>query len=167
MNLKMEPRIEISNEKKLVGKRLTMSLSENKTGELWKSFMPGSKEIANRVSEDLISMQIYNTNYFIGFDPANEFEKWAAIEVKDFNNVPKGMETFTLPGGLYAVFDYKGSSTDSNIFQYIFGSWLPNSDYLLDNRPHFEVLGEKYKNADPDSEEEIWIPIRQEDDASH
>jgi len=30
----------------------------------------------------------------------------------------------------------------------------------LDDRPHFEVLGDKYKNADPDSEEEIWIPIR-------
>ncbi len=23
-----------------------------------------------------------------------------------------------------------------------------------------EVLGEKYKNADPNSEEEIWIPIK-------
>jgi predicted transcriptional regulator YdeE len=30
----------------------------------------------------------------------------------------------------------------------------------IDNRPHFEVLGDKYKNNDPSSEEEIWIPIR-------
>jgi AraC family transcriptional regulator len=29
----------------------------------------------------------------------------------------------------------------------------------LDDRPHFEVLGEKYKNNDPTSEKEIWIPI--------
>jgi AraC family transcriptional regulator len=71
------------------------------------------------------------------------------------------METFTLTGGLYAVFDYKGSSNDPGIFQYIFGIWIPESNYLLDDRPHFEVLGEKYKNADPNSEEEIWIPIQQ------
>jgi len=65
-----------------------------------------------------------------------------------------------LKGGLYAVFDYKGSSNDISIFQYIFGTWLQNSDFLLDDRPHFEVLGDKYKNADPNSEEEIWIPIK-------
>ena len=71
------------------------------------------------------------------------------------------METFSLAGGLYAVFDYKGSSNDPSIFQFIFGTWLPSSDYVLDDRPHFEVLGDKYKNNDPNSEEEIWIPIRQ------
>lgn len=27
-------------------------------------------------------------------------------------------------------------------------------------QPHFEVLGEKYKDNDPTSEEEIWIPIK-------
>ena len=70
------------------------------------------------------------------------------------------MEAFILTGGLYAVFDYKGLNTDHSIYQYIFGTWLPNSDYVLDNRPHFEILGDKYKNNDPTSEEEIWIPIK-------
>jgi len=37
---------------------------------------------------------------------------------------------------------------------------LPNSDYELDNRPHFEILGKKYKNNSADSEEEIWIPVK-------
>jgi predicted transcriptional regulator YdeE len=31
---------------------------------------------------------------------------------------------------------------------------------LPDDRPHFEVLGKNYKNNDPVSEEEIWIPVR-------
>ena len=137
-----------------------MSLANNKTGELWRNFMPRRREISNN-SNFLISMQIYKPTYFADFNPINEFEKWATVEVLDFDNVPIDMETYTLTGGLYAVFDYKGLSTDNSIFQYIFGNWLPNSNYLLDNRPHFEVLGEKYKNADPNSEEEIWIPIRQ------
>jgi AraC family transcriptional regulator len=105
-------------------------------------------------------MQVYRPNHFTDFKLTNEFEKWATVEVLNFDNVPTDMETFTLPGGLYAVFDYKGLSTDKSIFQYIFGTWLPGSDYDLDNRPHFEILGDKYKNNDPASEEEIWIPIK-------
>jgi len=157
----MQPRIETFKEKKLIGKRITMSLANNKTGELWKGFMPGRSEITNNLNSNLISMQVYKPNYFVEFSPTNDFEKWATVEVADFDNVPSEMETFTLIGGLYAVFDYKGSSTDTSFFQYIFETWLPNSNYFLDDRPHFEVLGEKYKNADPNSEEEIWIPIRQ------
>jgi AraC family transcriptional regulator len=40
------------------------------------------------------------------------------------------------------------------------GTWLPGSDFVLDTRPHFEVLGDQYKNNDTTSEEEIWIPIK-------
>ena len=156
----MEPRIETLKDKKMIGVSLRMSLTNNKTGEIWRNFMPRRKEIINNLSNDLISMAIYKPNHFADFKPTNEFEKWAAIEVMDFESVPNGMETFILKGGLYAVFDYKGSSTDTTIFQYIFSTWIPNSDYFLDDRPHFEILGDKYKNADPNSEEEIWIPIK-------
>ncbi len=138
---------------------MSMSLSNSKTGELWRSFMPRRREIRIKLTSELISMQVYGQSP----DPGNlkhEFEKWAAIEVSDFETVPDGMETFVLTDGLYAVFQYRGSSADTRIFQYIFGDWLPNSDYLSDNRPHFEILGDKYKNEDPNSEEEIWIPIR-------
>ena len=47
---------------------------------------------------------------------------------------------------------------DRFYFSNINGTWIAKSDYNLDDRPHFEVLGEKYINAD--SEEEIWIPIK-------
>ena len=156
----MQPRIEILKEKKLIGNKLKMSLSNNKTGELWGGFLPKIKEIKNNLTTDKISMQVYDSSYHENFNPNSEFEKWATIEVNDFNDIPRDMEIFTLSGGLYAVFNYKGSSNDNSIFQYIFMTWLPNSEYKLDDRPHFEVLGEKYKNNDPNSEEEIWIPIR-------
>lgn len=158
----MLPRIEQLLEKKLVGKHMSMSLAQNKTAELWKRFMPKVKEISNSVSNDLISMQVYPEAYFKTFNPMTEFEKWAVIEVSKFEDAPIDMENFILPAGLYAVFDYKGSSNDPSIFQYIFGTWLPNSEYTIDQRPHFERLGDKYKNNESSSEEEIWIPIRQQ-----
>ena len=105
-------------------------------------------------------MQVYPPNYYAQFSPTTEFTKWATVEVSSYDNLPEGLQTFDLPGGLYAVFDYKGSSADPSIFQYIFSEWLPKSDYVVDDRPHFEVLGHKYKNNDPNSEEEIWVPVR-------
>jgi len=136
-----------------------MSFAANRTRELWQSLMPRLKEITNRAGNDKFSMQIYEYPLNLS-DAAQRFEKWAAVEVSDFDNVPEGLETFTLRGGLYAVFDYKGSSTDTRIFLYIFTEWLPASEYVLDARPHFEVLGENYRNGDPESEEEIWIPVK-------
>ncbi len=157
----MESRIETLNDKKLVGKRMIMTFSENKTVELWRSFMPRRKEIQNIIGKEFYSIQIYTPSFFDHFNPDTEFEKWAAVEVTNFDEVPDEMETFILAGGLYAVFLYQGAASfAANTFQYILGTWLPNSKYSLDNRPHFEMLGEKYKNEDQGSEEEIWIPIR-------
>lgn len=156
----MNIRIENIFEKKLVGNSLKMSLAENKTADLWKSFMPRRMEISNLLNQDLISLQNYSEKHFADFKLSNEFEKWACLEVSDFASVPEGMKTLILPQGMYAVFEYKGLSSDKSIFQYIFSTWLPSSKYVLDNRPHFEILGSKYKNNDPESEEEIWIPIK-------
>lgn len=160
IQVNMKPKIKTCKEKKLVGKRLRMSFADYRIGELWKSFGSARKEITNNLNNELISMTVYQPTHFSNFKPTNEFEKWATVEVSDFDSVPHALETFILPGGLYGVLDYKGLSTDHSIFQYLFETWLPDSDYVLDNRPHFEVLGEKYKNNDPDSEEEIWIPIK-------
>lgn len=83
------------------------------------------------------------------------------MEVTNFNSVPEKMKTLVIPSGLYAVFNYKGSAAEAaKFYQYIFATWLPDSDYILDNRPHFALMGEKYKNDSQDSEEEIWIPLR-------
>ena len=166
-NTELEPRIEKREETKLIGKRMLMSFSNNRTFELWQSFMPRRKEILNNIGSELYSMQIYEPLFFTNFNPNTELEKWATVAVTDFETIPDGMEAFTLPGGLYAVFLYKGAaSAAAETFQYILVSWLTNSVYELDNRPHFEILGEKYKNEDPNSEEEIWIPIKRKESHS-
>jgi AraC family transcriptional regulator len=157
----MEPRIETLTEKKFNGKRLTMSFTKNKTFELWSGFMPKRKEIRNSIGTELYSIEVYAPNYFDNFNPDAEFEKWAAVEVTDFQVIPDNLKSITSPEGLYAVFVHKGPASEGpKTYQYIFATWLPNSDYSLDNRPHFAIMGEKYKSEDKDSEEELWIPIK-------
>ena len=154
-------RIESLPETKLIGKRMQMSLSDNKTFPLWSSFMPRRKEIRNNINADLFSMQVYDGPF--NYNPDTLFEKWAAVAVTDFDAIPHDMEAFTLTEGLYAVFIHKGAANTGPVtFRYIFETWFPTSGYALDNRPHFEILGAKYKNNAPDSEEEIWIPVKAE-----
>ena len=157
-----EPRIELLRSKKLIGKKPKMNLANNKTGELWRSFMLQKANISHVIGKELYSIQVYNDLLeFREFNPTTEFVKWAAIEVSSYHEIPTGMEAFTLEEGNYAIFVHKGLAEDfAKTFNYIINAWLPNSNYLLDKRPHFEVLGSKYKNNDPRSEEEVWIPIR-------
>jgi len=154
-----EPKIIQAEGKLLLGIRQKMSVISNSTGKLWAKFSPQIAGIPGRKSEDRYSVQVYPDNYFANFRPDLEFEKWAAVEVTDSSNTGQNLEQLELPGGVYVVFHYKGLSSDPAIFQYIYSQWLPASPYTLDARPHFEVLGSKYRNNDPESEEDIWIPI--------
>jgi AraC family transcriptional regulator len=156
----MEPRIENIKDQKLVGKNLRMSFAHDKTKELWQGFMPRRKEVKS-INNDLYSVSVYNNAaFFQNFDLTAEFQKWAAMRVENFDAVPEGMDQLILNGS-YAVFIHKGTIADAqNTFAHIFSNWLPNSKYESDDRPLFAIMGEKYKNDDPGSEEEIWIPIR-------
>lgn len=154
-------KIESLSEKMLIGKHITMSFVENKTFQLWSSFMPKRKEIKNTIGSNLFSLEVFPDGYFNDFDPQNTFEKWAAVEVSHFDEIPLGMETLVIPCGLYAVFIHKGPATEAEkSYRFIFTEWLPNSEYNVDDRPHFAIMGEKYKKDDPSSEEEIWIPVK-------
>ena len=160
----MEPRIETLPEKQVAGMRIVMSFANNKTRELWQRFMPRRNEIENSVGTELYSLEVYPSGFFAPFDDKALFEKWAAVEVTDHDTLPPEMKPLTVPTGLYAVFLHQGpASAGPQTYGYIFQEWLPHSAYALDDRPHFAVMGEKYKGENPDSEEELWIPVKLKD----
>lgn len=141
---------------------MKMSLNENRTYSLWSSFMPHRNKIKDRVDDLLYSMQVYDDSLdFKDFSPATTFTKWAAVEVSSLDRIPDSLSPYHLQGGLYAVFIHKGTPASfPKTAQYIFGQWLPSSDYVLDKREHFEVFTSDHKPDDPESEEEVWIPIK-------
>ncbi len=145
----------------MVGNNVITSFAADKTYALWNAFMPRRNEITDIANIDLYSIGVYGAGFFENFNPTREFEKWAAIQVADNAAVPDDMKTLIVPAGLYAVFIHKGpASTGPITFNYIFSNWLPNSKYVLDNRPHMDIMGESYRSNDPDAEEEIWVPVR-------
>ena len=155
------PEIVTLDAKQLVGVHRRMSLASDATPQMWQSFMPRRQEISRRVNDVYISMRCYDSLGDEMFLPQTEFEKWAAVEVHDCDEIPPGMEAYTLSGGLYAMFLHRGPArTFPQTMQYIFASWLPASTYSLDHREQFEVLKENYDPMDESAEEEVWIPIK-------
>ena len=141
--------------------RRTMTFATMNPAILWSAFMPRKQEIPLMVGTDLYSLEVYPHNFFASMSIDAEFDKWAAVEVSENQYVPDGMETLSVPEGMYAVFVHYGPASEAKAtYDAIFRTWLPASGYLLDERPHFAVMGAKYRHNDPQSEEEIWIPVR-------
>ena len=139
-----------------------MSVVENRTRELWQKLMPLTRQIPTRQGGDLYSAEVYpGLDYFSVFNPERRFIKWAAVPVKSWEGMPGELGKLILPAGLYAVFRYKGPPQGvANFYRKILEEWLASSSYQLDNRPHLAVMGPEYKGNHPDSEEDLWIPVR-------
>ena len=154
-------RIEDIDERKLVGIKIRTSIEENRNHDLWQTFKPQARTIRGRESTDLYSVEVFDeaTN-FENFTPETPFEKWAAVDVSGGADVPDGMETITL-SGTYAVFLHTGLASDFPATSgYIFGEWMPASGYVVDRRPHFEIMTADYLPDDPEATEEIYVPIK-------
>jgi AraC family transcriptional regulator len=157
--MNQEPELITLPQTHLVGMSARMSRSEDQTPNLWRSFMPRRNEVDQRTNQNYISMQIYPDGPSQVADPQATFIKWAAVAVTTDGQVPQGMQRYELSGGLYAVFHHHGPATDLSTIMFIFQTWLPASEYRLDDREHFEILPENYKPLDANAFEDIYIPI--------
>jgi len=154
----MHPRIVKCKERKVVGISTKMSKDEYfKIPQLWQKFMSIKNEINYLRSEEFIAIQQFPKGTTI--ENIIDYKVWACVEVSNFKDIPNGMSSFVIPAGEYAVFLQKGIDA-SKTYQSILTQWLPASGYTIDDRPHFQIMGEKYKNGSPDSEEDFYIPIK-------
>ncbi|WP_431137092.1 GyrI-like domain-containing protein [Psychroserpens mesophilus] len=140
-------------------KASVLTISET-TKQLAQLFMPRRHEVTSRIGQHVFSIQNYGQDY----NPSevhSEFEKWVGVEVENFNIVPESMDSIVIPSGTYAVFHFKGSVSEfPKSRAYIFQEWLPNSEYQLDQKVHFEILSENYSTDFQNIEEDIWIPVK-------
>lgn len=154
---------EIKNIEKQVitGIRSQMNFANHQPQKLWQQLMPVvSRHFPERPV--LYSVEVYpHPDFFEAFNPLAPFEKWAAMaETPDFSP-PESWEKLELPSGKYAVFLFRGTQDGAaDFYQKILTQWLPEAGLLLDHRPHFARMDDRYRNGSPDSEEEIWIPIQ-------
>ena len=162
----MENRIEELSETILLGRSMRMSLAQDATRELWQETVPLLISIEiERLDTNYISMQVYDTPLDLKtFNPEMAFTKWAGVSVKQLSAEITGLSSYSIQGGLYAVFKHKGPASEfARSMRFIYSDWLPKSNYSLDHREHFELIPEGYRPDDPEAEEEIWVPIKKND----
>ena len=101
--------------------RTNMANAFSDCSGLWQnSFGPRMTEVASFPSES------YGISVMAGPD---EFDYWAALSYRDGDPVPKNMLTMDLPGGDFAVLALDSLEDLAAGYQYLFSSWMPESNY--------------------------------------
>ncbi|NQX84478.1 MAG: hypothetical protein HRT67_00895 [Flavobacteriaceae bacterium] len=75
----MTPKIITTTQKQLIGLALEMSLIDDKTQDLFSSFMPHKKHIQKTLNNTIYEIMLYSSEYFKHFDPRTSFTKWVAV----------------------------------------------------------------------------------------
>lgn len=85
----------------------------------------------------------------------------AGFEVTNTNDIPEGMKLRDIPAANYAVFSYEGPMSKlPEFFGFIYGQWIPASEYKMD--PALSLDYERYPEKMTDMENarlEIWVPV--------
>jgi len=154
--LEMEPEIVNRSEMKVVGTPHQYQEEDLDVGPFWSDFQHKVNQIANRVGSDAFG--IYEE--YVESEDGVGFSYICCVEVSSFDDVPEGMISRVVPEQMYAVFRHKGSlSLLPETLKYIWGSWLPKSNYEYVEKPDFELYSPGIRPEDPDHILFLHIPV--------
>ncbi|MFC5703354.1 effector binding domain-containing protein [Cohnella faecalis] len=100
--------------------------------------------------------------YGIGayYEDNGDFSFIIGEEVHSFGNRETGFVHFEIPGGTYAEFKANGAPEfNQSLWRYIYGTWLPNSNYERREGPDFEVTDVRH-SVPGCLAMKIYIPIQ-------
>jgi AraC family transcriptional regulator len=99
-----------------------------------------------------------------------EYTDLVSVEVSGLDHMPEGMTGRTIPERTYAVFTHKGPLFPNRLqqaYDYIYGTWVPQSRYELDGGFDFEFYDDRFATVDDDASElDIYVPIKVEPGAN-
>lgn len=158
--LTMQPVIVEHKEELVIG--MGGSFAENpfwEINKLWDKFNEREDEIPN-----------IKGNYALGVCmpkhddlPVKEGDSFVYIAgrpVSSLDEVPEGMVAVKIPSRKYAKFTHKGPLTNlPHTVNYIWGTWLPKSEYKHANSPDFELYDERFDVKTLSGEIDIFVPI--------
>lgn len=152
----MEPEIIEQPAMKIVGIATQYDDGDLSLPKLWSAFRPYRDSIPNRVGSDFFGIyECYEED-----DDNTRFVYICSAQVENFDDVPDGLITRELDAQIYARFTHTGPIARlEDTLRYIWGSWLPKSDYQYANKPDFELLPAGFNDADPNNKIYLNIPV--------
>ncbi|MCD4785990.1 MAG: GyrI-like domain-containing protein [Candidatus Eremiobacteraeota bacterium] len=162
----MKPKIVTKESFKVIGMERKFTLNNNTIPQLWDDFMPRFHEIKNKVNPDVAYGICESGDVDVTIENMSkdtEFNEVVCFEVSNFDDVPDGMVTRTIPAHKYAMFTHKGELSNlSHTYDYIFGEWLTKSGYDIADNFDFELYDERFNLKDQkNSEIDVYLPIKE------
>jgi AraC family transcriptional regulator len=137
----------------LVGVKMRVKPQGKVPGQLWDEFGPRMGEIQHVIGPERAYGLTDNMNMATG-----EFDYMAAMHVSSAAAIPAGMAAYDVPAQTYAVFPCT-LPTIREVFDHIYGVWLPMSGYVRASGPELELYDEAFDPRDPASVFEAYIPV--------
>ena len=150
----MEPRIVERAAFTVVGMMVRGKAGSDEIPRMWEALNPRVHEIQDRVGEEVAYGISANMD-----EQSGEFDYIGGFEVGRGGEIPEGMVRFEVPGGTYAIFRTTLPRLGET-FLYAYRTWVPQSGHELTGGPDFELYDEKFDPQDPESEFDVYIPIR-------
>ena len=123
--------------------------------ELWTRFVPLLGSITERTGHATYGVCIPTDECDLRYMAAVEIVAGTQLA----SNEP--LTAYSIPPAKYAVFTHEGSlDFIQQSFAYIFGEWLPQSDYESTGTPDFERYDERFNPTTDDGLIEIWVPVK-------
>jgi len=158
--LTMQPEIVEHSEEWVIG--MGDSFSENpfwQINKLWEHFSEREKEIPNVKGEYTLGVCMPR-HESLPLKEGDTFVYIAGRPVSSLDEVPEGMVAVKIPKRKYARFTHKGPLTNlPHTINYIWGTWLPKSDYKHSSSPDFELYDERFDVKTLSGEVDIFVPI--------
>ncbi len=161
-NLSLEPDIYHQQAMLLVGMRTCFySVDSDKNNiadklpPLWNAFLKRMDAIKNcvpGVGYGVIQQTKENTE---------QLEYYAAVEVNQLDELPEDMVSIEIPAATYAKFTHKGAVKNlDNTVNYIYSSWLLQSDRPHTSGADLEIYGAEYHPVSDESVIYYAIPVK-------
>ena len=150
----MEPKIVERGAFTVVGMKYRGKNENNEIPQLWQALGPRTGEIEHMADDSAAYGICANMDMDTG-----AFDYIAGFEVSSAEGVPEGMVAFEVPGGKYAVFTTTLPQIGET-FHNAYHTWLPQSGYQPRGGPEFELYDEQFDPQDPNSEFDLYIPIK-------
>ena len=154
----MEPRIVTLDQLVLIGRPYFGDAENNKFAQAWDRFFPFEDQIPSKVNHQVwYGVEIYGPE----FHKDHQWMYFPSTEVSSLDEIPEALFGKILPSATYAVFTVKGGVPKiGETFMYAYDTWFPASEYEVAHPFDFEYYDERFKADDPDSELDIYIPIK-------
>lgn len=155
---------------RLQGPLITVTQDQSVIGSAWEQLFSSLSAIPDRkLPEQYYQLGYWPDNYEdngISFHIACELNSIASVHAgttvqSSCEQVSSNLPIHTLPPARYLRFKHTGPSSEvSATYKYIYGVFLPRTDYRLNLSYEFEYYGQDYLGPHhPDSVSEIYIPL--------